>query len=156
MICRGATRDDVAALTEIWHEGWHFGHAATSPASLTQLRTREDFERRLVKYLTDTLVGADDTGILGFAILNGDEIYQFYVASAARGKGVAAALMRAVEDHMRDRGVQSAWLDVNPGNARALAFYRRAGWSEGPLREIELETSQGPYMLPCIKMEKAL
>lgn len=53
---------------------------------------------------------------------------------AAEGKGVAAALMRAVEDWARGKGFRLLGLDVFANNHRARAFYNRMGYGEDSLR----------------------
>jgi ribosomal protein S18 acetylase RimI-like enzyme len=47
----------------------------------------------------------------------------------ARRIGVGTALMKAGEEWARDRGLPELSLDVWSTNERALAFYRRLGYS---------------------------
>jgi GNAT superfamily N-acetyltransferase len=62
-----------------------------------------------------------------------DEVEQVYVAAPHRGTGVAGVLMREAERQVRANGHSKGWLAVVAGNARARAFYERAGWhDEGP------------------------
>ena len=56
------------------------------------------------------------------------EIQRFYVDPAWHGRGVALALMRAVEDAARERGARTLWLGVWEKNARAIAFYEKCGF----------------------------
>ena len=53
------------------------------------------------------------------------ELERIYVDHAAIGRGVGAALMRAVLDAARRLGHQTLWLGVWERNARAIAFYKR-------------------------------
>jgi ribosomal protein S18 acetylase RimI-like enzyme len=55
-------------------------------------------------------------------------------SEAAEGKGVASALMRAVEDWARGKGYRLLGLDVFANNGRARDFYRRMGYVEDSLR----------------------
>jgi GNAT superfamily N-acetyltransferase len=57
------------------------------------------------------------------------EVYGFYLHPKAWGSGVAAGLMSACEEHLRDSGFESAVLWVLRDNPRARGFYERAGWS---------------------------
>ena len=43
---RPATSADMAAVADLWHEGWHDGHAGHVPDGLTALRTLEAFHER--------------------------------------------------------------------------------------------------------------
>ncbi len=75
----------------IWFDGWHEAHAAIVPEALTRLRTRESLRDRLRAELLGVRVG-DEKGVVGFTMLRGAEVYQFYAAASARGTGAAAAL----------------------------------------------------------------
>jgi ribosomal protein S18 acetylase RimI-like enzyme len=57
------------------------------------------------------------------------EIVRFYVDAGWHGRGVATALMAACEGEARRRGADALWLNVWQEAARALAFYRRAGFA---------------------------
>lgn len=58
------------------------------------------------------------------------ELQRFYVDPALIGQGVARPLMdRAKEEAIR-RGGRTLWLGVWEVNARAIAFYRKAGFVE--------------------------
>src|SRR5262245_59307512 len=102
---RPATVSELDALARIWHEGWHDAHARIAPAGLVKARTLDQFHTRMTAALADTFVvglrGAPD----GFVMLKEDELYQFYVARAARGSGAADMLMEAAEAELARRGI---------------------------------------------------
>jgi ribosomal protein S18 acetylase RimI-like enzyme len=54
-------------------------------------------------------------------------LYELGVAPEARRRGVATALVRALETLARDRGCCGMWVGVDAANDPALATYRRAG-----------------------------
>ncbi|MES2177094.1 MAG: GNAT family N-acetyltransferase [Gemmatimonadota bacterium] len=56
------------------------------------------------------------------------------VSDAAEGKGVGRALITAVEDWARAQGYRFVNLNVFDGNARARAFYERAGYAPDMIR----------------------
>lgn len=56
------------------------------------------------------------------------ELWRIYVDRAWHGRGVAQALMDAVEAEARRRGARSLWLGVWERNDRAQAFYRKFGF----------------------------
>lgn len=101
------------------------------------------------------LVCSGDTGeVVGFVLLagprgteDGVELRRIVIAPQHRGRGFGRAALRAVTERVfegpaGDTGLGTAdrlWLDVKPGNERALALY--AG--EGFVRERELPVSPG-------------
>jgi len=59
------------------------------------------------------------------------------VTPEAEGRGVAAALMAAVESWARENGYATVALDVFASNARGRAFYARQGYGEETLRLVK-------------------
>jgi ribosomal protein S18 acetylase RimI-like enzyme len=57
------------------------------------------------------------------------ELKRIYVARAWHGRRVAHALMEAVLDAARRHGAQTLWLGVWERNPRAVAFYRKYGFT---------------------------
>jgi GNAT superfamily N-acetyltransferase len=60
------------------------------------------------------------------------EIKRMYVRPAARSRGVAAALLGALERAARSLGYEAVRLDTGPKQVHALRMYRRAGYVEVP------------------------
>ena len=58
------------------------------------------------------------------------EIQRLYVRREAQGTGLAHILMRACIDEIARRGSDLAWLGVWEKNPRAIAFYRKFGFTE--------------------------
>lgn len=56
------------------------------------------------------------------------EIGALYLTASAQGTGGANALMQAMEDAARKRGVLQLELSVAAGNQRAIRFYQRLGF----------------------------
>jgi GNAT superfamily N-acetyltransferase len=56
------------------------------------------------------------------------EVKRVWVDEAARGKGVARALMTALEAQARTVGLTRLILDTNSNLTEALALYRATGW----------------------------
>ncbi|MGR3503091.1 GNAT family N-acetyltransferase [Pseudaestuariivita sp.] len=150
------TEAHTAEIAAIWHAGWHEAHAAIVPQTLTDLRTLENFTDRLAALIPHTRIAMTTAGPVGFVSLLKDEVYQVYVAPAARGTGAAAALMHDAEARLARLGATRAWLSCATGNTRGAAFYERAGWTRTREEDTPLATSAGPFMLRCWRYEKAL
>ena len=58
------------------------------------------------------------------------EIKRMYVRPEARSRGLAAALLRALEEAARDLGYAYARLDTGPKQVYAARLYRAAGYEE--------------------------
>jgi GNAT superfamily N-acetyltransferase len=56
------------------------------------------------------------------------EIKKMFVADAARGRGVARALLEELERLAREHGYEIARLDTGPRQPRAQRMYERAGY----------------------------
>jgi GNAT superfamily N-acetyltransferase len=123
---------------------------------LTRARTFDNFAERMSAGLADVRAIGPQGAPLGFAMLKGDELYQFYVTSAARGTGVAAALMADAEAQLSARGVETAWLACAVGNARAAKFYQKSGWHLARTMISRLDTIDGPFDLEIWRYEKHL
>jgi ribosomal protein S18 acetylase RimI-like enzyme len=83
-------------------------------------------------------------------------VYQFYVAEAARGTGVASALMADAEATLAARGVDTAWLACAIGNDRAARFYDKCGWRLASTFTSRLDTADGVIPLEVWRYEKRL
>jgi GNAT superfamily N-acetyltransferase len=59
-----------------------------------------------------------------------------FVSDAARGKGVARALMDLATERALERGCRRMELDVNEDNAPALALYASYGFTAGEPRDL--------------------
>jgi len=150
-----AVRADTDAAAAIWHEGWHDAHAPLTAADIVAGRTPAVFAAWFAAQLKSTYVATVDGVPAGFAMIDGDELDQFYVGRRWRGHGVALPLMRHAERIMAARGVGEAWLSCAVGNLPARRFYAKAGWIEGPLVDATIRGAPG-RTLPCHRFTKAL
>lgn len=106
------------------------------PQELILVATSDDDEEAFVGYAH---LGSGDapTVITNAASI---ELKRFYVASAYHGRGVAQTLMQRVLSESRQRGWRSLWLGVWERNARAIAFYRKLGFSHIGSQPFQLGT----------------
>ena len=158
---RPATGADMAAVADLWHEGWHAAHAGHVPDGLTHVRTLFSFHERTPPRVADTVVAVTDVehgegAVMGFAMVVGDEVEQLFVAPAWRSTGVAAELLTAAELRIAAAGHDEAWLAVVEGNARARRFYEKCGWSDGGELPYEVTAGGESFVSPCRRYVKAL
>jgi GNAT superfamily N-acetyltransferase len=156
MQVRSAEADEVDHLARLWHDSWHETHAPLLRPELTRLRTLESFHERLQAALPDIRVAGPRSTPDGFCVLKGDELYQLFVSSSARGSGVAAALIADAEARLAERGVETAWLACAIGNDRAARFYEKCGWRLVGTFLNPAETSRGPFPLQAWRYEKRI
>ncbi|HET8713443.1 MAG TPA: GNAT family N-acetyltransferase [Gemmatimonadales bacterium] len=156
MQVRPADPKDVDPLAAIWHEAWHETHARLVPRALTEQRTLESLRARLIAALTSVRVVGDVGAPLGFCIAKDDELYQLFVAPAARGSGAAVALLADGEARLAANGVLTAWLACAIGNERAARFYEKHGWRRIGTMVNHAETSNGTFPLEVWRYEKVL
>jgi GNAT superfamily N-acetyltransferase len=153
---RTARAADAGAIAEIWHLGWQDGHLGFVSQELVDVRTAGSFRTRAHERIPDTTVATVDGAVVGFVMVVDDEVEQVYVAAAYRGTGIARALIGEAERQVRANGHMKAWLAVVAGNARARAFYERAGWvDEGPF-DYAAAAEDGPIAVPCRRYTKLL
>jgi putative acetyltransferase len=147
---RPAAPVDMAAVADLWHEGWHDGHAGHVPEGLTAARTLESFHERTPERVDETTVAvAEDGTMAGFVMVVGDEVEQVFVARAARGTDLAAQLLMHAERQVAQSGHAEAWLAVVAGNARARRFYAKHGWHDGGDLAYEVTAGGTTWVSPC-------
>ena len=60
------------------------------------------------------------------------EVKRMYVSPAARGTGVSAALMAALEDSAREYGMRRMILETGEAQPEAIRFYEKCGYERIP------------------------
>jgi putative acetyltransferase len=152
---RPADAADMAAVADLWHEGWHAGHAGHVPEGLTAARTLTAFHERTPTRVADTTVAVADGGdLLGFVMVVDDEVEQVFVGPDARGGGVAGRLLAEAERQVGSAGYDEAWLAVVAGNARARRFYEKHGWVDTGDLPYEVTAGGQVFVSPCRRYTK--
>jgi putative acetyltransferase len=156
-ILRPATADDVDAVADLFHRGWHDAHPGHVPEGLTERRTAAAFHDRVARRVAETdetTVAEVDGEIVGFIMVEGDEAEQVYVDRGFRGSGLAGTLLTEAERQIAAGGHDVAWLAVVRGNQRARAFYAKQGWvDEGDL-DYPVTALGETYVSPCRRFTK--
>ena len=95
--------------------------------------------------------GSDVLGTGALAVMEGyGEVKSMFTAPAGRGKGIAAAILRMIEDTARDEGLPLLRLETGTGLDAAHRLYQRHGFTWcGPFGDYP----ESPYSL---FMEKTL
>ena len=154
---RPATAADMAAVADLWHEGWHDGHAGRVPAGLTAARTLAAFHVRTPSRVGDTTVAVAEGGdVLGFVMVTADEVEQVFVGRDARGSGIAALLLDEAERQVAAAGHTVAWLAVVDGNVRARAFYEKRDWRDEDELPYEVTAAGEVFVSPCRRYVKSV
>ena len=123
------TRPEAAALLD------------ASQALMRRLYTPEEnhflshaeLARPDVRFFT-ARIGADVLGCAALKLLgNYGEVKSFFVADAARGRGIGAALLRQLEDTARTEGLGALKLETGDKLEAAVRLYLRHGFDRcGP------------------------
>lgn len=156
MKVRAAEADEIDHLARLWHDGWNDAHAALAPPGLVAARTLASFRERLAAALPDICVVGPAGAPLGLCIIKEDELYQLFLARAARGTGAAVALLDDGEAWLGRRGVTTVWLACAVGNERAARFYEKRGWVRARTTVNRLETAAGVFEVEVWRYEKVV
>jgi len=80
----------------------------------------------------------------------GRMLHRFYLEQAWIGRGLASLLMAAVKEDARRRGANFLWLTVWERNPRAIAFYRKCGFTVAGTTSFRLGTDlQQDWVMTC-------
>ncbi|MCP2322081.1 GNAT superfamily N-acetyltransferase [Hamadaea flava] len=107
-------------------------------AAFAELVTRYGAEGRSqvqpgATYLVAVVEGqAVGCGALQAATEDSGEVKRMYVSPAYRGRGLARALLKALEQTGRDRGYRSIRLTTGNRQPEAIALYESSGYAETP------------------------
>ena len=116
---------DRAGLLALWTEIFPAGSAHNDPATSLDKKLRIDPELLLVSVKDDVVVGSVMGGYDGHR----GWIYSLAVTPSLRRQGIASALMREIEEKLRERGCLKVNLQVLSFNAEVVALYESLGFS---------------------------
>jgi ribosomal protein S18 acetylase RimI-like enzyme len=133
---RPVTQADLAAVQDVLDTTWHATYDANFgkqqvDAIVAAWHSMEALERRRLEPGASFLVAVMDGRVVATAFARpgpGDciQLRQMYVLAEAQGRGIGRRLLAAVfAAFPRARGMR---LEVEPRNARAIAFYEREGF----------------------------
>ncbi len=151
-----AKTENIEAIAEIWHFGWHLAHDGLVPEYNSNARTLAHFCERILPMLKDTFVMSDGAQILGFYSILNDELNQFYLSKTAIGGGYARQMMLHALAELRKRGFVRVWLACGIGNNRAARFYEKMGWENVGVSTITIHLPSGSEPLEIWRFEKGI
>lgn len=136
MKIRPATAADAQAICDLWNPVirdtlFTFTTEQKSPAAIRTLIADRAAASRAV------LVATRGATLLGFATYGPFRAGPGYARTAehtiilgpdARGRGTGRALLAAIEDHARARGIHTLIAGVSGANPGAVAFHRACGY----------------------------
>jgi ribosomal protein S18 acetylase RimI-like enzyme len=143
---RPATARDVPAIAAIHISAWQAAYADLMPAEhLAQLSAdkRQAMWREAIEFADPQVyVALDDATCVGFVAFDRSrdkgtpaetgEIWSLYVAPSRWSRGIGRLLWNAAHEGLKEEGCTEVTLWVLLGNARALAFYEKAGFVREP------------------------
>ena len=135
MIVRAARCEDAVAICSIWNP--LIEKSATT--FTTQLKTKAGIAEDINARKGAFFVALDGEALLGFATYfpfrSGPgyartKEHSINISPNAQGRGIARALMTALEDHAIENGVHSLWAGISAENPGGLAFHQKAGFTQ--------------------------
>jgi len=120
---RRARSADLDALLALEQRAFHTDHLS-----------RRQYRRHLRSTTAVVLVASDAAGLLGKALVFFNartdiaRLYSIAVSERARGQGLGAVLLAAVEKAARRRGSRRMRLEVSQQNPAAIRLYERHGY----------------------------
>ncbi len=157
---RTAGKADLPAVRELlvntWHDTYDRLYGIENVNEITgKWHSAEALRQRLDLPNSEFLVADDGKTILGMAFATFAEetiaLHQIYVASAGQRRGVGGALLDEMLTCFDE--AQSIKLKVDPGNAKAIAFYAKRGFVETGRTE---NCGQNQSGIPALIFEKNL
>jgi putative acetyltransferase len=121
--CLDATDEVIALISEL-DLGLSHDYSAEQQHGLAIASLFEAHIRFFIAREGTTAVGCGGVALFqDFA-----ELKRMFVRDAARGSGVATALLECIEKEARDAGLKILRLETGDRQARAIRFYERSGF----------------------------
>jgi GNAT superfamily N-acetyltransferase len=129
MEIRRANRKDVRLLgpfvqlvvDEVYGYLWQLHSELDVRAIIASRIAAEDWSKAWIAF--------DGTSLVGTVLTHEDWIEDLWVLHSFRGRGIGKRLLLCGEEEIVERGHDVLHLRMVEANARALAFYKREGWT---------------------------
>lgn len=148
-----ALPEDAPAIARIHVDAWQAAYEGIVPAAFLaglSVQRREDAWRAsLAKGGFDVLVARDTRGVMGWIAFGAcrdsgapsirGELQAIYLAPSSWARGIGRLLWQEARRRLVRQGFTEASLWVLADNARALRFYRSAGFERDPQGDRKIE-----------------
>jgi GNAT superfamily N-acetyltransferase len=135
---RSLSPGERAELFNAAYEGYFLPfHIDEQQLAFMEAAFDHDLDASRIAYRDSEPVGLGNLGLRGEDAWIGG----VGVVSAARRSGIGEALMRALHEEARERGVRRVWLEVIVENTPAFALYEKLGYEL--VQDVEVWTLQG-------------
>lgn len=121
---RSYQEKDRRGLLSLWTEIFPASSPHNDPATSLDKKLRTDPDLLLVSVIDDKVIGSVMGGFDGHR----GWIYSLAVSPSLRRKGMASALMAAIEAKLRERGCLKVNLQVLSSNHEVVALYKELGF----------------------------
>jgi ribosomal protein S18 acetylase RimI-like enzyme len=157
---RTASVRDLPAVSALLGVTWHATYDRLYGAEKVTAITSEwhsvaALQRRLDSPNSEFLLADDGKSLLGMAFASASRrlvtLHQLYVLPAHQGRGVGVQLLEEVLECFFD--AERITLEVDPGNAGAIEFYKRYGFAETGRTE---NCGTGQSGIPALIFERQL
>jgi ribosomal protein S18 acetylase RimI-like enzyme len=153
VLIRSAVSEDrpalLALLAETFEDTWR---PQLTAQAIADYHDRQVAERFVAEQWPRFVVAEINDAVLGFANRDGGFVDTLHVAARGRRRGIARALMDALETAMRAEGLSVASLETDTFNVGSQGLYLALGYCE-VARYPDEEWNSG---LTTIRYEKAL
>jgi ribosomal protein S18 acetylase RimI-like enzyme len=142
---RRAVPDDAAAVAEFGRRTFEDAFGASAPpedvADFLATNYGAAIQRAEIERQDATTLVVESAGeLVGYAMVEVGsnpavdldrqiQLHRLYLDRGLHGSGIASALLAAAQDAARELGGMSMWLSVWDRNERAIAFYRKTGFT---------------------------
>lgn len=168
---RRAVQSDAAALAEFGARTFQetFGAANSPQDMLAYLESNYGISQQWTE-LQDaniiTIIAEKESRLVAYAQVrrqsspvkvphgNSVELWRFYVDSPWHGHGVAQSLIEHVHVAADELGGQTIWLSVWERNERAIAFYKKCGFSVAGTKKFWLGSDQQSDYVMTVEVNK--
>lgn len=162
MFVRTAGQNDLPAIRALLVEAWHATYDGLYGVEKVTAITDDwhsiaALKARLAEPGGEFVVADDGVEIAGMAFAKADpdgktvELSQLYVRPGRQGQGIGGLLLDEIIESFPDAG--RVRLEVEPANARAIAFYRTQGFVETGRTE---NCGRGQSGIPALILERVL
>ena len=117
-------QEDRGGLLSLWMEIFPAGSPHNDPETSLDKKLRNDPDLLLVAVMDGRVIGSVMGGYDGHR----GWIYSLAVTPSLRRQGIASALMREIENKLRERGCLKLNLQVVSSNSEVVALYEELGF----------------------------